>query len=408
MAKTDRTTLRTQVLRRLRAGETVSVIVADSGVSRSTVYRWKRQNGCVPTKSAVTRGATAIRPAALPPTVPVEGYVGDITGPGLTDKWGVTCTDLGVCTVAPNGKLVSVFGDTFSGLSVGQGDWRAPVALIGTGDTDNPIQYENAGGPDPDYANQLWTYIHDDAPWQGSGISTVIPSDLVVVGQTMYLHAIVNQGFGNVIWTELWTSTDNGVSWQSMPDARFPASLHDGYAQLWAWEYDNDDGWVYVVSTGFQRDKGIILRRVRPSDIGDASKYSGWGWAEDQWAWGNPPTPITPPGETWGELTLHKLDTGKWILGGFLASEYALGYRTIDSPTANLYEAEVQKPVVGTSWEDQNLANKEVAQLYGGYVLPGSRLDVPGGVGLVVSQWNTATGWPYRTMQYKVTLADTT
>ena len=46
--------------------------------------------------------------------------------------------------------------------------------------------------------------------------------------------------------------------------ATFPASLYNGYAQLWSWDYNPDDGWVYIVSTGFQRDKGIILRRVRP------------------------------------------------------------------------------------------------------------------------------------------------
>jgi len=54
------------------------------------------------------------------------------------------------------------------------------------------------------------------------------------------------------------------------------------------------------------------------------------------------------------------------------------------------------------------LANNQVAQLYGGYVLPGSQLDTQGGVGVVVSQWDTAAGWPYRTMQFKVTLKDTT
>jgi D-arabinan endo alpha-(1,5)-arabinofuranosidase len=390
VANADAATLRARVLRRLRSGETAAAIAADCGISRSTVYRWKRESYC---------GAT----------LPGDGYVCDITGPGVTDRWGVTATDLGVCAVAPNGKLVSVFGDTFSGPTAGQGDWRAPVALIGTGDTINQIRYESSGGADPDYARQLWPYIHDGPPWSRSGISTVIPSDVLVIGKTMYLHAIVNRGFGNVIWTGVWTSSDNGVRWHQMgSEARFPALLHDGHAQLWSWDYNPDDGWVYVVSTGFQRDKGIILRRVRPGDVGRKTKYSGWGWANDQWAWGNEPTPITPPGETWGELTLRRLDTDAWILGGFLSSEYALGYRTIDSPTANLYEAEVQTPVVGTSWDAQDLANSRVAQLYGGYVLPGSRLDAPGGVGLVVSQWNTATGWPYRAMQFRVTLKDTT
>jgi Domain of unknown function (DUF4185) len=373
-----------------------------------TKVRQRRETISTARKSTAARRPARRRSAAVP-TLPVEGYVGDMTGPGITDTWGVTATDLGVSAVAPNGKLVSVFGDTFSGTTVGQGDWRAPVALLGSGDTNNRIQYQSAGGANPDYAQQLWSYVHDNPPWNQGGISTVIPSDVLVVGQTMYLHAIVNRGFGNVIWTGIWTSTDNGVTWDEMgAKATFPASLYNGYAQLWSWDFNPDDGWVYIVSTGFQRDKGIILRRVRPADIGDMSQYSGWGWADNQWGWDNTPTPITPPAETWGELTLRRLDTGRWILGGFLSSSYALAYRTIDSPTADLYDAPLQTPVVGTTWDAQDLANNQVAQLYGGYVLPGSQLDAQGGVGLVVSQWDTATGWPYRTMQFKVTLKDTT
>ena len=41
-----------------------------------------------------------------------EGKVADITVPGITDRWGVTCADLGASVIAPNGTLVSAFGDT--------------------------------------------------------------------------------------------------------------------------------------------------------------------------------------------------------------------------------------------------------------------------------------------------------
>ena len=70
-----------------------------------------------------------------------EGKVADITGPGITDRWGVTCADLGASVSAPNGTLVSVFGDTFSGNRVGEGDWRSPVILIGTGDASHPSDH---------------------------------------------------------------------------------------------------------------------------------------------------------------------------------------------------------------------------------------------------------------------------
>ncbi|MFZ3302296.1 MAG: DUF4185 domain-containing protein, partial [Mycobacterium sp.] len=88
------------------------------------------------------------------------GKLADITGPGITDRWGVTCADLGASIVAPNGTLVSVFGDTFSGCRVGQGDWRSPVILIGTGDAHHAISYHRAGGTDPEWAQQLWRYTH--------------------------------------------------------------------------------------------------------------------------------------------------------------------------------------------------------------------------------------------------------
>jgi hypothetical protein len=341
----------------------------------------------------------------------VNGKVINLTGPRCTSRWGVTCTDLGASVVAPNGKLVSVFGDTFSGRKVGQGDWRSPVVLIGTGDADHEITYERAGGDDPKYAHQLWHYIHDDAAtgWTYGGISTVIPSDLLRVDGSIYLHAIVNRGFGNVIWTEIWRSDDSGISWSHMgEDAKFPADLYGGLAQCWSWDYDPDDGWVYVAATGFQRDKGIILMRVRPEDIGQRARYVSWGYSADRWAWGQQATPITPEGEKWGELTFRRLAQGKWVLGGFLASNYALGYRVVDSPLANMHTTEVQLAVLGSSWNDENHAKNKVAQLYGGYLLPGSRFDVQGGVGLVVSQWNTDIGWPYRAMQFKAALRDTT
>ena len=92
-------------------------------------------------------------------------------------------------------------------------------------------------------------------------------------------------------------------------------------------------------------------------------------------------------------------------MGGFLSSGYCLGYRTFTNLTDDLKRVTVQKPVLGCTWDDEDHDGCQVAQLYGGYVLPGSRLGVTGGVGLVVSQWNTAHGWPYRVMQFRVTLS---
>ena len=282
--------------------------------------------------------------------------------------------------------------------------------LIGTGDADHEIVYERAGGADPDYARQLWHYIHDTSSgWTRGGISTVIPSDLLRVGDSIYLHAIVNRGFGNVIWTEIWRSDDSGISWTHMgPDAKFPADLHDGYAQCWSWDYDPDDGWVYVVATGFQRDKGIILMRVRPENIGHRSRYVSWGFTNQRWGWGEQGDADHPRGGEVGRAHVspygaRQMDTRR--IPGVQVRAGVPGRRLTRRQHA--YDADPDTGGrVGVAAE--NHLENQVAQLYGGYVLPGSRFDIEGGVGLVVSQWNTADGWPYRAMQFKAALRDTT
>ncbi len=236
---------------------------------------------------------------------------------------------------------MSVFGDTFSGRKVGQGDWRSPVVLIGTGDANHEIVYERAGGDDPNYARQLWHYVHDDdaTGWTRGGISTVIPSDLLRVDGSIYLHAIVNRGFGNVIWTEIWRSDDSGISWSHMgEDAKFPADMHDGYAQCWSWDYDPDDGWVYVVATGFQRDKGIILMRVRPEHIGQRSRYVSWGFTDRPLGVGSSRRPRSRRTARSGASCRF---AGWHKASGSSADSWRRstrsGYRVVDSPVANMH-----------------------------------------------------------------------
>ncbi len=71
----------------------------------------------------------------------------------------------------------------------------------------------------------------------------MLPSDLLRVDDMLYLHVIVNRGFPHVIWTEIWSSADNGITWEHLGEAaKFPADLYDGHAQLWSWDYEPDDG----------------------------------------------------------------------------------------------------------------------------------------------------------------------
>ena len=337
---------------------------------------------------ALTAGATASRTEATGPVLQDvrTDKIADLTGPGLTTRFRMEATDLGIPARTPDGRLLFVFGDTFERAVVGGGWWRSPVALHSTTtDLDAGVTWSSAvGGP---AAEQLWAYEHNNPVF-----STVLPSDVITIGGTMYLHAMVNQGFGNVVWTEIWRSDDSGESWVHT-GAEFDGGWNGGLSQLWTWGL-GDDGFVYIYSTKFDRRHPIIMHRVPQEAIADPTAHQPWGYRDGEWAWGNPPTPILTG--SFGEMCLRPLG-GKWVLTWFDAGNYRIDGMIMDTPTANLYEAYRRTLIRGGSWGNED--GFHVAQPYGGYIIPGSTID---NLHLSVSQWNTATNWPYRVMQHRV------
>lgn len=100
-----------------------------------------------------------------------------------------------------------------------------------------------------------------------------------------------------------------------------------------------------------------------------------------------------------GEMCLRPLD-GKWLLTWFNAGDYRIDSMVLNTPTDNLVTAPKTTLIYGGSWGAED--NTHVAQLYGGYLIPGSTLQ---DLHLSVSQWNTTAGAnniPYHAMQFRV------
>jgi hypothetical protein len=328
----------------------------------------------------------AAAPLEYPPVIE-DGIkitkVKNLTGPGITTKFGLDWVDLGVVARCPDGRSLYVFGDSFSGAQWGD-NWRSPTALWS--ETVNPhsgVTFSGAVGGVP--AQQLIPYEHGDE------ISTIIPSDVIALGDTMYLHAVVNQGFGNVIWSGIWTSKDSGASWQDS-GARFPGDAYDRMWQLATWEL-GPDGWVYVYTSKFLRQTPMILHRVRPDQLTDPNAYQPWGRSGSGWAWGAGPDPVTD--DIIGESSLRYLN-GRWVFTWFDGPNYRIAAMVLDHPTQDLRQTEKLTLLHGTSWDAQD--TNHVAQLYGSYVIPGSTLN---DLQLTVSQWNTSDNSVYHVMQYR-------
>lgn len=320
----------------------------------------------------------------------------DVTGPGITSKFDFESTDLGVMTRMANGEILAIFGDTFRGRGVGVGEWLSPVGLIGHRDENGLVVWDRAAGPNPERAEKFWHYIQG-----GEAFSTVLPSDVITIGNTTYMHVMVNKGLGNVLWTELWKTNDYGKTWEG-PIVKMRPDMFHGLAQLWTMDI-GPDGYVYIMSTGFQRDKPLIMFRVKAEDFENPNAYEGWGWANGKWGWGNQPTPIlegVTSGEKFGEMCLRYID-GQWVFINFDASStggYDIDVRVLANPTDNMYEAKKSTPIAGGVWGAES--DGVVAQLYGPSIVPGSNFT--DGFHIFVSQWNTQTGWPYHVMQYEI------
>lgn len=324
-----------------------------------------------------------------PPVATKTRKVKDLTGTQTSSgKFAVGGTDLGIAVRQPNGKIAYVFGDTFAGDKVGSSDWRSPVLLRSEpGNLDAGITFNGAAGGS--HAKQILDYQHNH---KNPDYSTWLPSDVITIGQRMYMHYIVNNGLGNVQWTQIAYSDDNGENW-TLSNARWEGGENNSLQQLWTWERGTD-GYVYVISTKFiSRDKGMILHRVPEGKILDKSAYQPWGNKNGKWAWGNPATQIL--GGKTGEMCLRRIEN-KWVLSWFNAGSYNITIKVFDDPTDDLSKAKTYAPVKGGFFENDSTVN----QLYGGYIHPDSTLS---NLHLIISQW-VSNGGPYRSMQFSTSL----
>lgn len=324
-----------------------------------------------------------------------------LTGPAETGRWGVGATDLGILRDMGEGRLIGVFGDTFDGARVGQGAWRSPVILRGHVGADGLPVWTAAAGRDANWAHQLWDYPHNNPTF-----STVLPSDVVRLPDgALILHVMVVQGLGNVQWTEMWRSTDDGNTW-GHAGFKMDARWDDGKRQLWTMEYNPADGYVYIMSTGFQRDKGIILWRQKWDNLWDMGSYQPWTWKDGRWQWGRVgDVPGTIYEGRVGEMNLRLVD-GTWCLTMLDLNQNGIITKVLrDGPTSNIPAAPTVQHVYGAPWNLDGVGPL-IGQSYGGYVVPGSKLGVDGGFRVAISQWNTddsaagPAGWPYRVLGY--------
>lgn len=319
--------------------------------------------------------------------------IGPITGPGLTTAFRMEATDLGIPVRCPDGRVLYIFGDTFERAGVGLGNagfWRSPTGLYTDGSHPRDgIRFTGAVGGET--AQQMLPYEHN-----ANGLGTKIPSDVIEVDGILYLYVWNSgtEGFGTLKGTEVWSSKDNGATWQPTR-ANFPADAWGGIMHNMTWA-KHADGFTYMFCSKY-RSGDLHLFRIKTENLWDAAAYEPWGWTPEKgWAWGQPPSPVLHG--RFGEMCLRELD-GRYLLTFFDPEAYNIRAIVMDAPWSDLTVLDQTTLLNGGAWGAES--DTSVAQLYGSYVVPGSTL---GDLHLVVSQWNTTDGakdTPYHAMHFR-------
>ncbi|MGG7569572.1 DUF4185 domain-containing protein [Streptomyces sirii] len=340
-------------------------------------------------------GSPARRKVAAPASAKAlnVSLVKDLTGPGITDRFGMAATDLGVPARTPDGRLLFVFGDTWEDQPFGA-DWRAPVALYSeTTDLAQGIEFSGAVGGDR--ARQLWQYDHGNPEFD-----TVLPGDVLTIGDTMYLHVAVQKPYPTVVWTEIWKSTDSGATWEHT-GCRWGKDGDPGLSphfQMVTWG-QGDNGYVYCWSTKFDGTESVIMHRVREDQITNPTAYEPWteaGWG----SWGDPAKFVLTG--RYRELCLRPID-GKWLFTGLDLGGGRIVAHILDVPDGTPGPGHTLIQGV-PNWSENDPDSGRVAQPYGGYVIPGSTLN---DLHITVSQWENPDdqvpdSWSYHVMQFRV------
>ncbi len=324
--------------------------------------------------------------------------LGPIAGTGgIPGIPGIGAADLGEVVEVPGqpGKYLAIFGDSFSGNKVGEGEHYRSVAVPVTFDADGRPHFgapltgpENSG-------HELFTMPGEAIK---AGISDTLPAGTITLGDKTYM--MVTGTTGNLKPAASWlveVSGDPGKGWTMVPGSYRAAS--EAPTQISG--YKGSDGKVYIAADSFDRSRGITMYRADPGNVFDRSTWQPWNGND----WGKPgQQAIQLTTNRYGELSFREIG-GKPVLSGFDvdAHQGSIEVRVGANPT-EMFGSNVPTTLVAQNGDPA--APKFIPQPYGGYILPGSTLD---DLKLFASQWNTLKdangvpfGTPYNTREFQL------
>ena len=323
---------------------------------------------------------TASQPLRLPNGTTIQ-IMDDVLGK-YSAHTGFRSGDLGAMAPMGNGEFAMIFGDSFRS-NFGQG-WMSPVGVVATMDEDGFIKILRPIDNTSEVSDMISYHRVND--------STLIPSDVINIDGTLYLHGTFHAPFGDVVSSNVWKSDNGGTTWKQISSA--PGNHMRGMTQLISWD-KGPDGYIYATSTKFGRESPVYLWRFAPEDIGEPGNWDGYSPLTGKWT--KHAEPILKDDVKAGEMCLRYID-GHWVLVMFNEESEDVEVRISETLERDWDDVRVAKIARNGSWDNEQTP-LNWSQPYGGYIVPGSHLD---DMDIVVSQWKTSDNSRYTATQFNV------
>jgi hypothetical protein len=258
--------------------------------------------------------------------------------PSEMKRLDICGTDLGTMAEV-GGTIVLAFGDTFGW----QGDG---CQRFGPNMRSNVIGFTTDKDPSDGVVIEDWLTDEDGraiAAIEGrheppfSGEFTKIPTAMVVVGDTLYMHYMSVHGFTlGSAWlcnfSRFIASTDGGRTWDrgTRDFGDFQSSFNMLALSAQAGTGNEAGNYVYAIGTPCGRSSGARVARVEAQDLRQTAAWEYWdgaAWSKDR----AQAAEIIKPGVGEGSLVWNA-DIGRWMYAALNELSSALELRFAERP----------------------------------------------------------------------------
>jgi hypothetical protein len=335
--------------------------------------------------------------------------VGPVAGTGAPPIGDIDATDLGEIVKLPDGRLVAVFGDSFT-QGVAGGQHYPSVAVEVTIDpVTGQLSYRKVLSGPAGSGRELFPIprkvriAHPEATF-------TLPAGTIIANGKTYLKVAATDGHLQPTGGSWLVEVNNNPGGSSDPkDPSHGWTPIDGSYRPWKYRhtptkddpwrvtggsrnaptqisgYQGSDGKVHIVADSFDRTRGVTMYLV--DDPADAADPGTWRPLLRDGIYGRPgrlgTVPISRPGDLFGELSFREID-GRPVLSGLNLGGAGVEVR-VGRP-GRPEDIFTSAPTVVGSFVP---GPAHVPYPYSGFIVPDADGDMPrlDRLGVLVSQW---------------------